>query len=86
MKYGYAKYVRDALPNAAYIGFTGTPVEKTDRKTLSVFGNYIDVYDISRAVEDGATVRIFYESRLAKIELNQNEKPKCHHETPEAYH
>jgi type I restriction enzyme R subunit len=76
MKYGYAKYVRDALPNAAYIGFTGTPVEKTDRNTLSVFGNYIDVYDISRAVEDGATVRIFYESRLAKIELNQNEKPK----------
>ncbi|MBN2037229.1 MAG: type I restriction endonuclease subunit R [Chitinispirillaceae bacterium] len=76
MKYGYAKYVRDALPNASYIGFTGTPVEKTDRNTPAVFGDYIDIYDISRAVEDGATVRIFYESRLAKIELNKNEKPK----------
>lgn len=76
IKYGYAKYVRDALPNASFIGFTGTPVQKTDRNTLSVFGDYIDVYDISRAVEDGATVRIYYESRLAKIELKEEERPK----------
>jgi type I restriction enzyme R subunit len=76
MKYGYAKYVRDALPHASFIGFTGTPVEKTDRNTETVFGNYIDIYDISRAVEDGSTVRIYYESRLAKIELNKNQKIK----------
>lgn len=70
IKYGFAKYLRDALPNATYIGFTGTPIEMTDKNTPAVFGNYIDVYDIVQAVEDGATVRIFYESRLAKIELS----------------
>jgi type I restriction enzyme R subunit len=70
IKYGYAKYLRDALPNATYLGFTGTPIESTDVNTPAVFGHYIDVYDIAQAVEDGATVRIFYESRLAKIELN----------------
>ncbi|MGI8535894.1 MAG: hypothetical protein ACR2K2_05215 [Mycobacteriales bacterium] len=59
----------DALPNAAYLGFTGTPIESTDRSTRSVFGDYIDVYDLTRAVEDGATVRIYYESRLAKVSL-----------------
>ena len=69
IKYGFAKYLRDALPNATYIGFTGTPIEQTDKNTPAVFGNYIDVYDIAQAVEDGATVRIFYESRLAKVEL-----------------
>jgi len=74
--YGFAKYLRDAVPNASFIGFTGTPVEKTDVNTPAVFGNYIDVYDISRAVEDGATVPIYYESRLARIELDENEKPK----------
>ncbi|MCG2589518.1 type I restriction endonuclease subunit R [Rhodohalobacter sulfatireducens] len=68
--YGFAKYLRDALPNATYLGFTGTPIEKTDINTPAVFGNYIDVYDIAQAVEDGATVRIFYESRLAKIRLS----------------
>lgn len=62
--YGFAKYMRDALPNATYLGFTGTPIEKTDVNTPAVFGNYVDIYDISQAVEDGATVRIFYESRL----------------------
>ena len=62
--YGFAKYMRDALPNATYIGFTGTPIESTDVNTPAVFGNYIDVYDIAQAVEDGATVRIYYESRL----------------------
>ncbi|MCB1005070.1 MAG: DEAD/DEAH box helicase family protein, partial [Acidimicrobiales bacterium] len=67
--YGFAKYLRDALPNATYLGFTGTPIESTDRSTRQVFGDYIDVYDLTRAVEDGATVRIFYESRLAKISL-----------------
>lgn len=68
--YGFAKYMRDALPNATYIGFTGTPVELTDRNTRSVFGEYIDIYDIQQAVEDGATVRIYYESRLAKVNLD----------------
>lgn len=68
--YGFAKYLRDALPNATYLGFTGTPIEKTDVNTPAVFGNYVDVYDIAQAVEDGATVRIYYESRLAKIELS----------------
>ncbi|MBP6979030.1 MAG: type I restriction endonuclease subunit R [Lentimicrobiaceae bacterium] len=69
--YGFAKYMRDALPNATYIGFTGTPIESTDVNTPAVFGNYIDIYDIAQAVDDGATVRIFYESRLAKIHLSE---------------
>ncbi|MCJ7616646.1 MAG: HsdR family type I site-specific deoxyribonuclease, partial [Desulfobacterales bacterium] len=69
--YGFAKYTRDALPNATYIGFTGTPIEKTDVNTPAVFGNYVDVYDISKAIEDGATVKIYYESRLAKIALSE---------------
>ena len=76
ISYGFAKYLRDALPNASFIGFTGTPIEKDDVNTPAVFGNYIDVYDISRAVEDGATVPIYYESRLARIELDEDEKPK----------
>ncbi len=69
--YGFAKYMRDALPNATYVGFTGTPIESTDVNTPAVFGNYIDVYDIAQAVEDGATVPIFYESRLAKVNLSE---------------
>lgn len=72
--YGFAKYMRDALPNATYIGFTGTPVEGTDINTPQVFGNYIDRYDIKDAVDDGATVRIFYESRLAKVNLDEEGK------------
>lgn len=68
--YGFAKYLRDALPNATYIGFTGTPIESTDVNTPAVFGNYVDIYDIAQAVADGATVRIYYESRLAKIILS----------------
>ena len=72
--YGFAKYMRDALPNATYLGFTGTPIENTDVNTPAVFGNYVDVYDISQAVEDGATVRIYYESRLAKISLSDEGK------------
>ena len=72
--YGFAKYMRDALPNATYLGFTGTPIESTDVNTPAVFGNYVDIYDIAQAVEDGATVRIFYESRLAKIELTEEGK------------
>jgi type I restriction enzyme R subunit len=74
--YGFAKHIRDALPNASFIGFTGTPVLGTDRNTPAIFGDYIDVYDIERAVDDGATVRIYYEGRLAKIELDEAEKPK----------
>lgn len=69
MKYGYAKYMRDALPNASFIGFTGTPVEAEDRNTPAVFGHYIDVYDMTQAVEDGATVRIYYESRVIPLDL-----------------
>ncbi|MFN3964400.1 MAG: type I restriction endonuclease subunit R [Silanimonas lenta] len=76
ISYGFAKYLRDALPNASFIGFTGTPIEADDVNTPAVFGHYIDIYDISRAVEDGATVPIYYESRLARIELDENEKPK----------
>lgn len=72
--YGFAKYLRDALPNATYLGFTGTPIESTDVNTPAVFGNYIDIYDIAQAVEDGATVRIFYESRLAKVSLSEEGK------------
>jgi len=72
--YGFAKYLRDALPNATFLGFTGTPIEKTDVNTPAVFGNYVDIYDIAQAVEDGATVRIFYESRLVKISLSDEGK------------
>ncbi len=75
-RYGYAHYIRQALPNASFIGFTGTPIEAADVNTPAIFGDYIDIYDISRAVEDGATVPIYYESRLARIELNEDEKPK----------
>jgi len=83
ISYGFAKYLRDALPNASFIGFTGTPIEATDVNTPAVFGNYIDVYDISRAVEDGATVPIYYESRLARIDLDEAEKPKIDAEIAE---
>jgi type I restriction enzyme R subunit len=71
IRYGNAKYLRDALPNASFIGFTGTPIEKEDRSTRNVFGNEIDIYDIKQAVDDGATVPINYESRLVKIRLNK---------------
>ncbi|MBC6403660.1 MAG: type I restriction endonuclease subunit R [Hyphomonadaceae bacterium] len=83
ISYGLAKHMRDALPNASFIGFTGTPVEKEDVNTPGVFGDYIDIYDISRAVEDKATVPIYYESRLAKIELSEQEKPNIDAELAE---
>jgi len=73
---GFARHMRDALPNASFIGFTGTPIAKTDANTRQVFGDYISIYDIQRAVEDKATVPIYYESRLAKLELSDTEKPK----------
>jgi type I restriction enzyme R subunit len=73
---GYARSMRDALPNASFIGFTGTPIELKDANTRAVFGDYISVYDIQQAVEDGATVPIYYEGRLAKLELKESEKPK----------
>jgi len=76
LAYGFAKYLRDALPKASFIGFTGTPIESADRNTPEIFGNYIDIYDIQRAVEDGATVRIYYEARLAKLDLSEAERPK----------
>ncbi len=71
LKYGNAKYLRDALPNASFLGFTGTPIEEKDRNTKNVFGEYIDVYDIAQAVKDGATVPISYESRLIKIKMDR---------------
>ena len=71
---GFAKHLRDALPNATFIGFTGTPLESTDRNTQAVFGNYVDIYDIQQAVNDKATVPIFYESRLAKVHFAEDEK------------
>ncbi len=72
--YGFAKYMRDALPNATFLGFTGTPIESTDVNTPAVFGSYVDIYDIAQAVDDGATVRIYYEGRLAKINLSNEGK------------
>ena len=83
ISYGFAKHLRDALPNASFIGFTGTPIEKDDVNTPAVFGHYIDVYDINRGVEDGATVPIYYESRLARIELDEDEKPALDDEVAE---
>jgi type I restriction enzyme R subunit len=73
---GFARHMRDALPHASFVGFTGTPIEKTDANTRAVFGDYISVYDIQRAVLDGATVPIYYESRLAKLQLKDSERPK----------
>ena len=81
---GFARHMRDALPNASFIGFTGTPIEKTDANTRAVFGDYISVYDIQRAVVDGATVPIYYESRLAKLALKESERPKIDPEFEEA--
>src|SRR2546428_9020345 len=81
---GYARHMRDALPHASFIGFTGTPIEKQDANTRAVFGDYISVYDIQRAVQDGATVPIYYESRLAKLALDEAERPKIDPEFEEA--
>lgn len=74
LKYGFAKYVRDALPSASFIGFTGTPIETSDKSTPAVFGDYIDVYDIEQAVKDGATVPIYYENRLVKVHLKEEDR------------
>src|SRR5690606_18014834 len=73
---GFARHMRDALPNASFIGFTGTPIELTDKNTRAVFGDYISIYDIERAVRDKATVPIYYESRLARLALEEREKPR----------
>jgi type I restriction enzyme R subunit len=81
---GYARHMRDALPHASFIGFTGTPIELADANTRAVFGDYISVYDIQRAVQDGATVPIYYESRLAKLELDEAERPKIDPDFEEA--
>ncbi|CAM3367966.1 type I restriction endonuclease subunit R [Rhodothermus bifroesti] len=80
---GFARHMRDALPNASFIAFTGTPIELADRNTRAVFGDYISIYDIQRAVEDGATVPIYYESRLAKLDLPEELKPKIEEEFEE---
>lgn len=81
---GFARHMREALPNASFIGFTGTPIELTDKNTRAVFGNYVSIYDIQRAVKDGATVPIYYESRLAKLELNETARPLLDEEFEEA--
>ncbi|GBE11406.1 type-1 restriction enzyme R protein [bacterium BMS3Bbin12] len=81
---GYARHLRDALPHASFIGFTGTPIELQDASTRAVFGDYISVYDIRRAVEDGATVPIYYESRLAKLALDEAERPRIDPDFEEA--
>ncbi|MGI5842864.1 MAG: type I restriction endonuclease subunit R [Candidatus Xenobium sp.] len=81
---GFARHMREALPNASFIGFTGTPIELTDKNTRAVFGNYVSIYDIERAVKDGATVPIYYESRLAKLELKEEERPHLDVEFEEA--
>jgi type I restriction enzyme R subunit len=81
---GFARHMRDALPHASFIGFTGTPIELQDANTRAVFGDYISVYDIQRAVQDGATVPIYYESRLAKLALDEAERPKIDPEFEEA--
>lgn len=81
---GFARHMRDALPNASFIGFTGTPIELTDKNTRAVFGDYISIYDIQRAVQDQATVPIYYESRLAKLDLDEKERPKIDPEFEEA--
>jgi len=81
---GFARHMRDALPNASFVGFTGTPIERTDANTRQVFGDYISVYDIQRAVVDGATVPIYYESRLAKLELSEAERPRIDPDFEEA--
>ena len=73
---GYARHMRDALPNASFIGFTGTPIELADASTRAVFGDHISVYDIQRAVDDEATVPIYYESRLAELALDETERPQ----------
>ncbi|SHJ90121.1 type I restriction enzyme, R subunit [Caminicella sporogenes DSM 14501] len=83
VKYGFAKYVRDALPNASFIGFTGTPIEFEDKSTPAVFGDYIDIYDMTRAVEDGATVKIYYENRIIKLETDDEELKKIDEEFEE---
>ena len=83
IKYGLAKSLRDALPNATFLAFTGTPISQDDRDTQSVFGNYVSIYDIQQAVDDGATVPIYYESRLAKINLNQDALPTIDEEVEE---
>ena len=84
-KYGFAKHLRDALPGATFVGFTGTPVESTDKDTRAVFGDYVSVYDIQDAVDDGATVPIYYESRLAKLDINQAEIEALNAEVEEVF-
>ncbi len=80
---GLARNLRDALPNASFIGFTGTPIEKTDANTRAIFGDYISIYDIQRAVADKATVPIYYESRIAKLGLNESALPQIDDEFDE---
>ena len=84
-KYGFAKHLRDALPNATFVGFTGTPVESDDKDTRAVFGDYVSIYDIQDAVEDGATVPIYYESRLAKLDINRIEIERLNDQVEEVF-
>jgi type I restriction enzyme, R subunit len=84
-KYGFAKHLRDALPHATFVGFTGTPVERDDKDTRAVFGDYVSIYDIQDAVDDGATVPIYYESRLAKLDINQAQIEQLNDDVEEVF-
>ncbi|HEX5364788.1 MAG TPA: type I restriction endonuclease subunit R, partial [Gallionella sp.] len=84
-KYGFAKHLRDALPHATFVGFTGTPVESDDKDTRAVFGDYVSIYDIQDAVDDGATVPIYYESRLAKLDINQAQIEQLNEDVEEVF-
>ncbi|MDD4913201.1 MAG: type I restriction endonuclease subunit R [Sideroxydans sp.] len=84
-KYGFAKHLRDALPHATFVGFTGTPVENDDKDTRAVFGDYVSIYDIQDAVDDGATVPIYYESRLAKLDINQAQIEQLNDDVEEVF-
>src|SRR5574337_506203 len=83
LRYGYAQHLRDALPHATFVAFTGTPVSLEDRDTRAVFGDYVHIYDVEQAVRDGATVPIYYESRLARLELKAEEAPHLDDEVEE---
>jgi type I restriction enzyme, R subunit len=84
-QYGFAKHMRDALPNATFVGFTGTPVERDDKDTRTVFGDYVSIYDIQDAVNDGATVPIYYESRLAKLDINKAQIEQLNDDVEEVF-
>ena len=85
IKYGFAKALRDGLPNATFVAFTGTPISQDDKDTQAVFGEYVSIYDIQQAVDDGVTVPIYYESRLSKIDIDSSKHPQIDNEVEEIF-